>query len=47
MTEEGFAGHPEEWWHFSWGDQLWAKLTGAPAALYGLAEPSMISGASP
>jgi D-alanyl-D-alanine dipeptidase len=47
MTEEGFAGHPEEWWHYSWGDQLWAKLTGAPAALYGLAEPSMISGSGP
>jgi D-alanyl-D-alanine dipeptidase len=38
MAEEGFAGHPDEWWHYSWGDQLWAKLTGAPAALYGLAE---------
>lgn len=37
MTEEGFAGHPEEWWHFSWGDQLWAALTNAPAAHYGLA----------
>lgn len=38
MIEEGFAGHPDEWWHFSWGDQLWAKLTGAPAALYGEAQ---------
>lgn len=38
MVEEGFAGHPDEWWHFSWGDQIWASLTGAPAALYGLAE---------
>lgn len=37
MTEEGFAGHPDEWWHFSWGDQLWAALTGARAAFYGLA----------
>jgi len=37
MTEEGFAGHPDEWWHFSWGDQLWAALTDAPAAHYGLA----------
>jgi D-alanyl-D-alanine dipeptidase len=36
MTEEGFAGHPEEWWHFSWGDQLWAALTNASAAHYGL-----------
>jgi zinc D-Ala-D-Ala dipeptidase len=38
MIEEGFAGHPEEWWHFSWGDQMWAALTGAGAAHYGLAE---------
>jgi D-alanyl-D-alanine dipeptidase len=37
MTEEGFAGHPDEWWHFSWGDQMWAALTGAAAAHYGLA----------
>jgi D-alanyl-D-alanine dipeptidase len=37
MIEEGFAGHPDEWWHFSWGDQLWAALTGASAAHYGLA----------
>jgi len=38
MTEEGFAGHPDEWWHFSWGDQMWAALTGASAAHYGLAD---------
>jgi len=37
MAEEGFAGHPEEWWHFSWGDQMWAALTGTGAAHYGLA----------
>jgi D-alanyl-D-alanine dipeptidase len=37
MAEEGFAGHPDEWWHFSWGDQMWAALTGAPQAHYGLA----------
>ncbi len=24
MNYEGFARHPEEWWHFSIGDQLWA-----------------------
>jgi D-alanyl-D-alanine dipeptidase len=37
MAEEGFAGHPDEWWHFSWGDQMWAALTGVAAAHYGLA----------
>jgi D-alanyl-D-alanine dipeptidase len=35
MVDEGFAGHPDEWWHFSWGDQMWAALTGAAAAHYG------------
>lgn len=39
MTEAGFANYPDEWWHYSWGDQMWAALTGAPAALYGPAAP--------
>ncbi|MEN9215772.1 MAG: M15 family metallopeptidase [Gloeomargarita sp. HHBFW_bins_162] len=38
MVQAGFVRHPEEWWHFSWGDQLWAWLTGAPAAYYGRVE---------
>jgi D-alanyl-D-alanine dipeptidase len=38
MTEEGFAGHPDEWWHFSWGDQMWAALSGASQAHYGMAQ---------
>jgi zinc D-Ala-D-Ala dipeptidase len=38
MAEAGFAGHPDEWWHYSWGDQLWAALSDVPAAHYGLAE---------
>ena len=38
MVEEDFAGHPDEWWHFSWGDQMWAALMQQPAAHYGLAE---------
>jgi D-alanyl-D-alanine dipeptidase len=38
MTDAGFAGHPDEWWHFSWGDQLWSALTQSPAAYFGLAE---------
>jgi D-alanyl-D-alanine dipeptidase len=38
MAEQGFVGDPDEWWHYSWGDQIWAKATGAPAAFYGLIE---------
>jgi D-alanyl-D-alanine dipeptidase len=35
MAAEGFANNPTEWWHFSWGDQMWARITGAAAAVYG------------
>lgn len=24
MESAGFIGHPKEWWHFSFGDQIWA-----------------------
>lgn len=37
MEEQGFTGYSEEWWHFSCGDQYWAGVRGAPAALYGKA----------
>ncbi|MDI9314459.1 MAG: M15 family metallopeptidase [Hydrotalea sp.] len=37
MADAGFASHPNEWWHFSWGDQMWARLHAVPAAHYGLA----------
>lgn len=43
MTEHGFVGHPFEWWHFSIGDQLWARLTGAPEAYYGAAKEALAS----
>lgn len=26
MTNAGFYQHPQEWWHFSLGDQMWAWL---------------------
>lgn len=26
MSRAGFQQHPNEWWHFSYGDQLWAWL---------------------
>ena len=26
MTQAGFMQHPEEWWHFSLGDQMWVWL---------------------
>ena len=37
MTTAGFCQHPQEWWHFSWGDQRWVwQETVQPAiARYG------------
>ena len=40
MTEAGFANNPTEWWHYSWGDQLWAKLGSHSAAHYGGCNPT-------
>jgi len=37
MDDAGFANNPTEWWHFSLGDQMWARLTGAAAAYYSTA----------
>ncbi|MEI8249573.1 MAG: M15 family metallopeptidase [Synechococcus sp. ELA057] len=35
MLAAGFVQHPNEWWHFSHGDQLWAWSLGEPRACYG------------
>lgn len=38
MCEAGFANNPSEWWHFSWGDQMWARMSGAKVAHFGPAK---------
>jgi len=38
METAGFVRHPNEWWHFAWGDRLWAHCQGATAAVYGRAD---------
>lgn len=35
MREVGFVNYDSEWWHFSYGDQMWASETGADFAIYG------------
>jgi D-alanyl-D-alanine dipeptidase len=37
MVKEGFVNNPTEWWHFSCGDQMWARISGAPRAYYSTA----------
>ena len=35
LTAVGLVNQPEAWWHWSYGDQFWCYVTGAPAARYG------------
>ena len=39
MEKAGFIQHPHEWWHFSYGDQLWAWRNGSSQAFYGSCLP--------
>lgn len=34
MEAAGFVNYSREWWHFSYGDQYWACLTGQTHAMY-------------
>ena len=42
MHNEGFANYPGEWWHFSYGDQLWAAYRYKRYAIYGSINSSSI-----
>jgi D-alanyl-D-alanine dipeptidase len=35
MLQAGFQRNPREWWHFSFGDQMWAWLSNNSTARYG------------
>lgn len=35
MQKEGFANYPGEWWHYAYGDQLWASYRYKRYAFYG------------
>ena len=37
MEKSGFVQHPNEWWHFSYGDQLWSLFSKKNLAIYGSA----------
>lgn len=38
MTDAGFLQHPNEWWHFSYGDRAWARAHDVAVARYGRTE---------
>lgn len=35
MIRVGFVNYPLEWWHFSYGDRMWAAYSGRRYAIYG------------
>ena len=35
MQAQGLINYPAEWWHFSYGDRLWAQVTGCDTAFFG------------
>ena len=43
MEASGFAQHPNEWWHYSFGDQLWAWRRGEAVAIYAEAVNSALT----
>lgn len=35
MKNAGFVNYPNEWWHFSYGDKMWAAYKHRRVAIYG------------
>jgi len=42
MVEAGFVNYPLEWWHFSYGDRMWAAYTRRAQALFEIVEAAAI-----
>ncbi|MEK6825420.1 MAG: M15 family metallopeptidase [Nanoarchaeota archaeon] len=34
MSEAGFTNYPLEWWHWNYGDRMWAHFTGKEHGIY-------------
>lgn len=34
LQAQGLINYPNEWWHFSYGDRLWAEVTGRTSAFF-------------
>lgn len=39
MTSVGFTNYIDEWWHFDYGNQNWAWISGSDHAIYGKSAP--------
>lgn len=40
MIRSGFTNYTGEWWHYDYGNQNWASLTGRKSAVYGPSSPA-------
>jgi zinc D-Ala-D-Ala dipeptidase len=38
-TQVGFVNYGFEWWHYSYGDKMWAFVKGKKEAIYGSVVP--------
>lgn len=38
MRGSGFVNYPAEWWHFCYGDRMWAAYSRKKSAFYGMAQ---------
>lgn len=38
MKQNGLINYPNEWWHFCYGDRMWAAYTGKKTCFYGLTQ---------
>lgn len=36
MQSAGFVNYPAEWWHYSYGDRMWAAYSNLRTAIYGV-----------
>lgn len=43
MQKAGFINYPSEWWHFCYGDKMWAAYARKPYAIYGEVTPEIIN----
>lgn len=41
LEKVGFKNYPREWWHFSYGDKMWAAYSFRKEAFYGYVEPNV------
>lgn len=41
MTEVGFVNYPHEWWHYDYGDQVWAYVSDKDSAFYSISSPDL------